>query len=53
VIRHFPAAARGQIAGEVVWDGRDESGTPVASGHYIARLRAADGWHTQKLVLVK
>jgi hypothetical protein len=33
----------GAAAGSVVWDGRSESGRPVASGVYFARVTAGDG----------
>ncbi len=37
----------------VVWDGRSDAGTPVASGVYFARMRAGHFSQTQKMVLVK
>lgn len=42
-------------AGEqsVVWDGRDDSGRAVASGTYLARLRAENQVSTHKMVLTK
>jgi len=39
-------------ANEVVWDGRDTSGAPVASGVYFYRFRALDQDQTRKLVIV-
>lgn len=39
---------------EVAWDGLDEAGRGVASGQYVARLRAGDGGAvTRKLTLVR
>jgi subtilisin family serine protease len=39
---------------EAVWDGRDDDGRAVASGQYLARLRAADAAPaTRKLTLVR
>lgn len=37
----------------VKWDGKNERGTPVASGLYIAKLNAAGSSFMQKLVLLK
>ena len=37
----------------VVWDGRNESGHPVASGIYFYRLSTAAGSLTRKMTLVK
>jgi hypothetical protein len=46
---------RDQPAGryQIVWDGRDAAGRPVASGVYVYRLQAGDFVATKKLVLVK
>ncbi len=38
---------------EVVWDGRDESGIPVASGIYIYRLTAGDYTQAHRMLLMK
>jgi hypothetical protein len=38
---------------EVVWDGRDESGTEVASGVYLYKLEADDFVQTKKMVLIR
>lgn len=38
---------------EVEWDGRDDSGTPVASGVYQCEMRAGSHRLVEKMVLVK
>jgi hypothetical protein len=38
---------------EVVWDGRDQHGRPLASGIYFAHLKAGDESFTTKLMLAK
>ncbi len=37
----------------VVWDGRDEKGTPGSSGVYISRLKAGDNVFSNRMMLVK
>jgi hypothetical protein len=37
----------------VPWDGRDASGDPVASGTYLARMKAGGAIRLQKLLLVR
>ncbi len=37
----------------VQWDGRDDSGNPVASGKYIYRLQAGDFIQTRQMTLLK
>jgi hypothetical protein len=38
---------------QVLWDGRDEQGTPVASGVYVYRLVAGEHVFTRKMILMK
>lgn len=38
---------------EIVWDGKDESGSPVASGRYFLRVRAGEFAQSRTLVLLK
>jgi hypothetical protein len=45
---HFDAGPH-----RMAWDGRDESGAPVASGVYFYRLTSASGDQTRKMVLTK
>lgn len=54
--RHVRTLLSGLVeAGErsLEWDGRDEAGRPVASGSYLARLRADGQVATHKMVLTK
>ncbi|MCB9513841.1 MAG: T9SS type A sorting domain-containing protein [Candidatus Latescibacteria bacterium] len=37
----------------VVWDGKSDTGAPVASGIYFARVEMGDVVHSQKMVLLK
>jgi flagellar hook assembly protein FlgD len=37
----------------IAWDGRDDSGKPVASGVYISRLVAGERIATGKMALVR
>jgi len=37
----------------MVWDGRDEMGTPLAAGTYLARPADAAMRHAQKIVLIR
>jgi hypothetical protein len=36
-----------------VWDGRDDAGTPVATGVYLYRLRAGEIQYARKMLLIK
>jgi len=38
---------------EVVWNGTNEAGDPVASGVYFSRLTAMGEEHSAKMVLLK
>lgn len=38
---------------EVVWDGRDDSGTNVASGLYLYRLMSDEGARTRRMLLIR
>ena len=38
---------------EVAWDGRDDAGTPVASGVYFARLETATRVESRRMVLLR
>jgi flagellar hook assembly protein FlgD len=37
----------------VRWDGRDDSGRPVASGTYFARMSAGDASFERRMTLLK
>jgi flagellar hook assembly protein FlgD len=37
----------------VTWDGKDEAGRPVASGIYLAHLRAGDRRSVQKIAMLR
>ena len=54
--RRLAVLADGDFAAgdhEVVWDGRDAAGIAQGSGVYFARLEAASGSATRKMLLVK
>ena len=38
---------------EVLWDGGNRNGTPVASGVYFCKMKTADFSSTRKLVLLR
>lgn len=47
-IRRLQHAPTGKGYNELLWDGRDEDGEPVANGAYITKIRAtSDGHETQ------
>ncbi|MCC7261883.1 MAG: fibronectin type III domain-containing protein, partial [Candidatus Latescibacteria bacterium] len=52
-LRHWDLAALGPGYHAVVWDGLDGQGRPLASGVYLARLRAGSFAQTQKLLLLR
>ena len=37
----------------ILWDGRDDTGTPVSSGIYICQMKSTDFCQKKKLVLIK
>jgi len=49
-VRTLIAGPRPAGAGEISWDGRDETGHPVRAGLYLARLRTGAGARTGRLV---
>jgi hypothetical protein len=38
---------------EIVWDGRDDAGAPVASGVYLVRLAGGDESQVRRITLLK
>jgi len=52
-IRELVNSSEPQGRRQVVWDGRNASGEPVASGVYFYRLVAGDFVQTRKMVLLK
>ncbi len=44
---------RPQGSHQLVWDGRDDRGRPVASGIYLSRLRAGASDQSRKMILIK
>jgi hypothetical protein len=52
-VRRLRAGPHPAGSSEVVWDGCDDAGRQVASGIYLATLRAAGILHTQRLVLLR
>jgi hypothetical protein len=53
IVRMLVSATRPPGEDRVTWDGRDERGSPVASGQYYVRLRTSEVVHTRTLTLVK
>lgn len=53
VVRTLLAADLPAGPGAVVWDGRDDAGSPVASGVYFCRLAAGGTADTRRLTLVR
>ncbi len=52
-VRRLVSGPRPAGRHEVTWDGRDDSGRPVASGVYIARLRSGPATAARRMVLLK
>ncbi len=57
LVRSFPAESRSAGYQSVVWNGRDQSGSPVASGMYIYKVTATSARQTfeksAKMILLK
>ena len=53
VVRTLVDGSRDAGRHEVVWQGRDDAGQPLASGVYLAQVRTNEGVSSQKLVLAK
>jgi len=53
VIRHLYPDSPGPGYHSIVWDGRDDHGTAVGSGIYLARLRTGNRSVMKKLVRIK
>ena len=49
----FEAAQQGPGPHRAVWDGHDDSGTPVSSGTYFYRLRVGDAVTSKQAIRVK
>ena len=53
LVRTLVDAREGAGAHDVIFDGRDDAGHPVASGVYFYRLEAGTATQTRKMVLLK
>jgi hypothetical protein len=53
LVRRFDGSRLGPGRHEVVWDGRNQRGTSVASGIYFCRIRTGNKLATGKLLLVR
>ncbi|MGD9548146.1 MAG: FlgD immunoglobulin-like domain containing protein [Candidatus Krumholzibacteriia bacterium] len=53
VVRTLEVGSQSEGDHEVMWDGRDDSGRPLPSGTYLARLETADFATVQKMALLK
>jgi len=52
-VARFTTRLSSGLSGQVLWDGRDETGSVVASGIYLFRLEAPGYSETRKIVLVR
>ncbi len=52
-VRHLLSSRVGAGTHSVNWDGRDDRGTTVASGHYFCRLKTSVGSETRQMVVIK
>jgi hypothetical protein len=52
-VRHLVAGEISAGAHVVTWDGRDDHGRSVASGHYFYRMKTSAGSETRQMVLIK
>jgi flagellar hook assembly protein FlgD len=53
LVRRLAGGAFAAGAHEFTWDGRDDSGSPVAAGIYFSHLAAGDVHDTRKLVVMR
>ncbi len=51
-VRHFGGEAEAGVL-SVMWDGRDDKGSPVASGVYLYQAKAGTFAQTKKMMLLK
>jgi hypothetical protein len=52
-VRHLVSDDIGAGAHTVTWDGRDDHGRMVASGHYFYRMKTSGSTVTRKMVVIK
>ena len=52
-VRRLPAGSLAPGNHQVVWDGKDDLGNPLSSGHYIYRLKTETGIAVKRMVLAK
>lgn len=53
LVREFREGEKNQGHYSVVWDGKDERGSGVASGAYFYQVKAGDTFQTKKMMLLK